>query len=349
MRARADALLARRVDLRLALALYESALAGGADVLDVAGNQWRCAMLLGDFASAWRISDAVLNERQRRGLSCGDRPHHLRWVWEGQALSGRHVLVRCYHGLGDVIQFIRFMAPLRAIATQVTVQAARALLPLLVGVEGIDSLVPLGEREEPAFDVDIELMEVPFALRTDLATIPRRVPYLRAAAIPAAARQRELGLRAGLTIGVVWTAGGWRPERSLPLELLLRLVGTADATFVNLQRGAALAEFDQLSASPLREWGDRTEDLVETAATVAALDLVISVDTMIAHLAGALAVPVWTLLHHDSDWRWLTARTDSPWYPTMQLFRQPAPDAWDDVVDEAAAALRDFNGYATIR
>jgi hypothetical protein len=349
LQARADALLGRRADLRSALALYDAALEQGADVLAIAGNQWRCAMLLGDFARAWRISDAVLAERQRRQLSCAGQPYHLRWVWEGQELRG-HVLVRCYHGLGDVIQFIRLAAPLRCMTSRVTVQAVPQLLPLLAGVDGIDALIPLDDgRPEPCFDVDIELMEVPYAFRHSLATIPRDVPYIQTDPARVVHRRAELGGSGVPKVGLNWAAGAWRAERSVPLPLMLRLTEVADVTFVNLQRGAPLADLDALSRPVLLDWGNRTEDLLETATTVAALDLVISVDTMIAHLAGALAVPVWTLLHHDPDWRWMAARRDSPWYPTMRLYRQRTAGIWEDVLDEVLGDLRTFCGHATVR
>jgi hypothetical protein len=341
LQADADVLLARRRDPAKALRLYEAALARGADLLDVAGNQWRCAMLLGDFERAWRISDAALRERHRRGLSCAGRPYHLRWVWEGSPLEGKRVLVRCYHGLGDVILFVRYAAPLRRIASHVVVQAVPQLLPLLRSVDGIDALIPLAPAvPEPPCDVEIELMEVPHALRATLSSIPNRVPYIHVSGDRLAARRCGLGQPGRLKVGVAWAAGAWKSERSVPLRLLRCLADVPGIDLINLQRGAALAELDTAADAPrLIEWGDRSEDLTETALTLKALDLVISVDTMIAHLAGALGVPVWTMLHHDSDWRWLLDRTDSPWYPTMRLFRQPAPGAWLPVVEGVAGAL----------
>lgn len=345
--ARADALLAARQDLRTAIALYDAALIHGADVLNIAGNQWRCAMLLGDFATAWRISDTVLAARRERGLRCAGQPYHLRWLWDGQTLEGRRVLVRCYHGLGDVLQFIRFAKPLRRLASHVAVQAVPPLLPLLRCVRGVDEVVPLALDGEPCADLEIELMEIPHALRVSLATIPRRVPYLMIDRDRVHARRAELGRPGRAKIGLVWAAGGWKPERSVPLSLMRRLSDRADLDFVNLQRGPALAELDMLRPRPgWIEWGERCEDLFETAITVAALDLVISVDTVIAHLGGALAVPVWTLLHSDADWRWLVGRLDSPWYPTTRLFRQKHAGDWHGVVADVAAAL---DGQATFR
>jgi hypothetical protein len=299
-----------------------------------------CAMRVGDFETAWRISDKVLEERRRGGITCEARPRHLRWIWDGTALEGKSVLVRCYHGLGDVIQFIRLIAPLRARARRVIVEAAPPLLPLIRAVEGVDGVMPLDDgAADPAHDVAIELLELPHALRIDLATIPRTVPYLEIDPHRIAARRAELDAERGLKVGVVWAAGagGWHSERSFPVELLDILAAVPGATLISLQRGVSPGERGSL----LREWGGGTTDLVETAAMLRALDLVISVDTMIAHLAGALGVPVWTLLHFDADWRWMVMRRDSPWYPTMTLFRQPAPGAWREVLAAVATSLAD--------
>ena len=308
-------------------------------------------MLLGNFERAWHISDAVLRERHRRGLSCAGQPNHLRWVWDGRALAGNRVLVRCYHGLGDVILFVRYAAVLRRIASHVTVQAAPQLLPLLGRVEGIDAVVPLvpGTPTPPA-DVEIELMEVPHALRATLAEIPDRVPYVHVDRNRIPARRRELGRPDRLKVGIVWAAGAWKPERSVPLGLMRYLADVPGIDLVNLQRGPALAELDTTPGVRwLIEWGERSEDLVETAVTLRALDLVIAVDTMIAHLAGALAVPIWTLLHQDADWRWLLGRNDTPWYPTMRLFRQRVPGDWAPVIDDVARSLAALSCQATFR
>jgi hypothetical protein len=332
----AQLLLGRR-DLRDALAYYDEALRRGADALDLARDRWSCAMLLGDFEAAWRISDQVLAERRRRGLACVDQPLHLRWVWDGRPLTDRNVLVRCHHGLGDVIQFIRLAAPLRATAARVTVQAVPELLPLIDGVAGIDAMIPLGATDPP-YDIDIELLELPHALRFRLDGIPARVPYI---SVPdELARRHRVALEAhpGFRVGLVWAAGAWRPERSVPLRLVSPLAAIPGVELVSLQQGAALGELGDVDILQLP---DATTDLVAAAATLRALDLVISVDTMIAHLAGALGVPCWTLLHFHADWRWMIGRADSPWYPTMRLFRQPAPGEWTPVIQQIAAALQD--------
>ena len=293
-------------------------------------------MLDGDFARAWDISDRVL--RQRRGQSCADRPYHLRWVWDGTALAGRRVLVRCYHGLGDTLQFIRFVPQLAAIARKVIVETQAELLPLLRSIPGTAALYPLG-AELPEWDVAIESMELPHALHLRLGDLPGRIPYLA----PPRGSRSPLRLPASgtgrLRVGLVWAAGDWRRERSLPPALLLPL-SRLPIDLVGLQRGPARHQAEAAGLlGALRYAQDEDTTIAETAALIGELDLVITVDTMAAHLAGALGRPVWTVLDADADWRWMRRRVDTPWYPTMRLFRQPRPGRWGLVVEELAAAL----------
>ncbi len=293
-------------------------------------------MLEGEFARAWELSDQVL--RQRRGQSCAERPYHLRWVWDGAPLAGRRVLVRCYHGLGDTLQFIRFVPQVAAVAGTVIVEAQAELLPLLRSLPGAAALYPLG-AELPQSDVAIESMELPHALRLRIDDLPGPMPYLA----PPSGTRSPLRLATDptgrLRVGLVWAAGDWRRERSLPPTLLLPLA-RLPLDLIGLQRGPArhAAEAAGLIGA-LR--GVQSEDatIAETAALIGELDLVISVDTMVAHLAGALGRPVWTLLDAAADWRWMRRRADTPWYPTMRLFRQPRPGRWEPVVEEVAAAL----------
>ncbi len=299
-------------------------------------DPWQEAMLDGDFERAWAISDAVM--RQRAGQSCAELPYHLRWVWDGAALSGRNVLVRCYHGLGDMLQFIRFVPTLAAIARSVAVEAQPALLPLLSSVGGIVALYPLGAAT-PKYDLAVESMELPHALRIRLDELPGPVPYLR---LPwAAAGQSLPGWSAPrrLRVGVVWAAGDWRRERSLPPALLTPLA-RLPLDLVCLQLGPA--RHDPSAAALLRIFASAVSGhatIVETASLICDLDLIVTVDTMAAHLAGALGRPVWTLLDADADWRWMRGRDDSPWYPTMRLFRQTRCGEWQPVVDQLMAAL----------
>ncbi len=290
-------------------------------------DPWRRAMLIGDFEAAWRISDAIMARRQREELNRRDQPFHLRHVWSGAPLAGRNVLLRCFHGLGDTIQFIRYMPLLRRVAATVTVQAAPALHELLGTFGSIDRVIALDyDAPDPPFDVDIELMELPHAMRLALDSIPCDVPYIHASrARPAASDEL-------LHVGLVWRSGEWVPERSIPERQLARLADVAGIKWYSLQYPSQPLPFAALDVA--------RQNICIMAAQIRALDLVIAVDTMAAHLAGALGMPVWTLLHEDCDWRWMAERSDSPWYPTMRLFRQRACGGWDAVMDNVVEALR---------
>jgi hypothetical protein len=337
---RADALYRSRRALGQALTFYEKAVKAGADPLRVARDQWMCAMLIGDFAAAWRIADRVMAERQRRRMSCAQLPYHQRWVWEGEPLDGRRILVRCYHGLGDSIQFLRLAARLRRRVRHIAVQAVPELVPLIERMEGVDDVVPFEVGRDPPHDLDIEASELLHALRIVPDAIPRHVPYIAIDPGRVAQRRRDLGAPERLKVGIVWTAGAWRPERSVPLARLRPIWAVDGVKFVSLQRGPGAAELDRLPDAPLAQWGNGTVDLLATAEAMTALDLVITVDTMAAHLAGALGIPVWTFLLWQSDWRWMLRGNKTPWYPTMRLFRQRSPGDWDSVVARVAAALR---------
>jgi hypothetical protein len=284
-------------------------------------------MRRGDFVAAWTISDEVLRRRVESDQGCWDWPRHLQYVWRGAPLRDKRVLVRCYHGLGDTIQFIRFAAPLRNLARHTTFWVQPELLELARAVAGVDRAIPLHSgAPDVAYDLDIEIMELPHALRIAPQMLADSVPYLFAGdAGEAACRKR---------VGLVWRAGKWNPYRSTPIELLMRLREPAGLDLLSLQLDAAPAELAAIGAV---DW--RSANLYQLATRVMTLDLVITVDTMMAHLAGALGRPVWTLLPADCDWRWMEGRSDSPWYPSMRLFRQRRAGHWREVLDDVIAEL----------
>jgi hypothetical protein len=288
-------------------------------------------MMRGDFAAAWRVCDRVL--AARRGRDCSRWPRHLQHIWDGSSLAGKHVLVRCYHGLGDTLQFVRLLAPLHAQAQRITLWAQPALVDLLRGAPGVDAVLPLHDGPpDLEYDVDIELMETPHALRLSVCDLPGPVPYLslprsRTGWCEHLGQAREESLR----VGIAWRSGGWNDERSLPAYALRMLEEVPHVRWFSLQypREPACLEMAELGC----------REITELAARMQRLDLVISVDTMTAHLAGALALPVWTVLPHECDWRWMRARRDTPWYPTMRLFRQSRPKEWRAVVADVAREL----------
>ncbi|MEA2464198.1 MAG: hypothetical protein QOJ98_1945 [Acidobacteriota bacterium] len=282
-------------------------------------SDWFSHMRRGDFTSAWAISDAIL--ASRAGTPSWHLEREYQWIWGGTPLEGKRVLIRCYHGLGDTIQFARFFPIVSAIAKECTVWVQPSLIPLLQTMRGIGRLLPLHDgTPEVEFDVDVESMELTHVFRTTVDTIPHDVPYLHVA--PATLPKRG--------IGVVWRAGDWGPQRSIPIDTLARLFDLPDVTFYSLQRG---------DSDPRLVTLDGVDEPLSTARLMRALDLVITVDTVTAHLAGALGVPVFTLLPYEHDWRWMDERRDSPWYPSMRLFRQPRPGDWESVVEEVRYAI----------
>jgi len=290
-------------------------------------SSWLRAMRLGDFDTAWKISDALL--RTPRDQS--DLPRWFQTVWDGSSVSGKRVLVRCYHGLGDTIHFIRYASLLKAIAAEVIVWTQPSLIPLLRSVRGIDELFPLHDgAPEVEYDVDLELNELPHLFRTTLETIPADVPYIF---VEPALLPRNGHLR----VGLIWQSGDWDHRRSVPFSEVKRLTEVPGIEWHILQRNASGAGWDGSMGS--LSGGDNPLD---DARIMRALDLVISVDTMTAHLAGALGVKTWTLLPFEADWRWLRDRDDTPWYPTMRLFRQREAGKWDGVLSAVATHLQEI-------
>ena len=290
-------------------------------------DPWTECMLRGEFARAWAISDAAL--RERKGVPCWHWPRHFQYLWDGTPLAGKRVLVRCYHGLGDTIQFARFLAPLRQIAREVIVWAQPTLIPLLENVAGVDLVLPLHDGvPEVACDVDVEIMELAHVFRVTPDMLSARVPYLSAGS--AEWVRTRLGPDE-LAVGLVWRAGDWDLRRSLKLEQLEPLSRVRGVRWFSLQE----------TSEPELRWAEDGPVVPVTKLTeaVCAMDLVITVDSLAAHLAGALGVQTWTLLPREPDWRWMRDREDSPWYPTMRLWRQRRDGDWADVVKRVAAEL----------
>ena len=289
-------------------------------------NAWWDCMCRGDFAAAWEISDAVL--RARGDTPCWHLPRHEQSVWDGRPLAGARVLVRCYHGLGDTIQFARYAPRVRAVAREAIFWAQPSLLPLLETIPGIDRLLPLDDGAPPCeFDVDVEVMELAHVFRTTIETIPRKVPYMHVPAL-------RIATASPMRVGVFWRVGEWDDRRAIPYAWLPRLAAIEGVELFMVARDyidAGRPQFVRCVAY--------ADDVVGTARIMRGLDLVITADSMPAHLAGALGVPTWTLLHAQPDWRWMRDRDDSPWYPSMRLFRQRRAGDWDDVVGRVADAL----------
>ena len=299
-----------------------------------AGSLWAAAMRAGAFDAAWAVSDAVLAARDPATRDDPALPYHLRWLWDGQPLDGRRVLVRCYHGLGDTLQFCRYLPLLRPRVAGLTLEAQPELVPLLRRLPGPDRLIPFRQdAPTPASECDVEIMELAHALRFAPSGAPyvfaERLAWPQAFALPRQASE--------LLVGLCWRAGGWDPGRSVPLAALAPLGKVPGVRLVSLQRGPGLDEIDAAAPS-LLDTEDRSADVMAVARLLATLDLIITVDTMIAHLAGALGRPTWLLLQAEADWRWMSGRK-SLWYDSIRLYRQADPGHWGAPLAEVQADL----------
>ncbi len=298
---------------------------------EIQSRDWTQAMRAQDFAAAWHIADRVLAARDPATCDDPRLPYHLRWVWDGTKPDGQHVLVRCYHGLGDTLHFARFLPALRRRAAHVTLEAQPELCPLLHQLPGVDQLVAFDTAGPlPPGRCTAEIMELAHMLRATPDDVSRCVPYLSCPARPAL--QPKDG-----ALALCWQAGDWDAARSIPLRALLAACDVAGRRLISLQRGPAAAE---ATHPAFLNPADSDPDVVRSAALACAASLVITVDTMVAHLAGALGRPTVLLLRHDADWRWPEPGQPSAWYPTSTIFRQHAPGDWAGPMEELTHLVR---------
>ncbi|WP_245286384.1 tetratricopeptide repeat protein [Bradyrhizobium sp. ARR65] len=262
--------------------------------------------------------------------------------WQGEPLEGRTLLLFSEYGLGDALQLVRYLPMVMGIGGPVVLQVQPPLVPLLRDMRGV-TVVSRGEALPPV-DLQLPLMGLPRVFGTELDTIPAAVPYLHPDGERLAKWRQALGCSTSLRVGVVWAGNPLHKgdrQRSLPADELLPRLVTPGAQLFSLQKETRAADAPAMAAlgADIIDLAPALGDFADTAAAVAALDLVIAVDTSVAHLAGALGRPVWLLLPYALDWRWLRDREDSPWYPTMRLFRQEKPRAWEGVIARASADL----------
>jgi hypothetical protein len=268
-------------------------------------------------------------------------------LWQGEALAGKSLLLIAEQGIGDTLQFIRYAKPLADQGARISLYVRQAhVAGLLRKVHGIAE-VYTGKVVIPAHDYYGYLLSLPRLCGTrSLADVPAEVPYLSAPDDQRAYwRQRLDAIPARLRVGLAWAGSPTNVDdrnRSCSLQALAGLFEVPDVAWINLQLGAGREEL-QAVQTPILDWGDEQTDYAETAALITELDLIITVDTSIAHAAGALGCPVWVMLQYIADFRWLINRTDSPWYPTARLFRQSQPGDWTALVSGLRAALADFS------
>jgi tetratricopeptide (TPR) repeat protein len=322
-----------------ALASYDRAIARDPGNADAHANAGWTRLLLGDFASGWDEFEWRWRTRQM----ATQRRDFVQPPWRGaEPLAGKTILLHAEQAFGDTILFCRYATEIAKRGATVVLEVQPALQSLLAGLEGADRVIARGQAL-PEFDYHCPLLSLPLALKTDLASIPARVPYLAADGAKIAAWRARLGPSTRQRVGIAWSstnrAHSDLAKRSLPLDALASLRNDG-VELVSLQKELSPADEATLSQwGDVRHVGDALADFSDTAALIATLDFVISIDTAVAHLAGALGKPVSILLAFAPDWRWLLGRDDSPWYPTARLFRQPAPDDWASVVARVAAEL----------
>lgn len=265
-------------------------------------------------------------------------------MWLGQfSIAGKTILLHAEQGLGDTLQFVRYARRVAGLGANVLLEVQPQLKTLLEGLPSIAAVFGVGEAL-PDFDVHCPLGSLPLAFGTDLQSIPAEVPYLRAQPAKSVRWKARLAGQPGLRVGVVWAGHRQHPrdrERSMPLRLMLGLLEEPGWRFFSLQKDLAEKEAELVASLPgISNLAQELHDFSDTAAVVENLDCVVSVDTAVAHLAGALGKPVFVMLPVVPDWRWLLHREDSPWYPTARLVRQQKPGDWAAVVEEVRGRLR---------
>jgi tetratricopeptide (TPR) repeat protein len=324
-----------------ALASFASAIAIDPDFADAHWNRALLQLLLGDFAGGWAAREWG---RKCKAVGFVDR-QFVQPMWLGEApLAGRTILLHSDEGLGDTIQFSRYATMVAKLGARVILEVQDIVQPLLSGIEGVSLCLPKTDVVLPDFDLHCPLSSLPLAFGTRLETIPSAVSYLPAVAeARVQAWQDRLGAHDKLRVGLVWSgnpAHGNDRNRSMSLRALSAILDI-DARFVSLQKDvrpddrAALLE-----RTAIIDFTEHLSDFAETAALTSCLDLVITVDTSVAHLAGALGRPTWILLPYTPDYRWLRDRDDSPWYPTARLFRQNDSRDYASVLERVRAELQ---------
>ena len=327
-----------------AIAAYNKAIELDPETPEAHWNRSLTLLQLGNFEEGWKEY-----EWRWKTANFSTKPRNFdKPLWLGDApLEGKVILLHAEQGFGDSIQFGRYIPMVAALGAQVIVEVQAPLKGIFSNLQGASKVIAFGE-ELPAFDFHCPLLSLPFAFKTELASIPRDVPYLTSDANLRAKFEGLLPQTQKKLIGLAWagrsTFGGDR-SRSIGLQRLAPILRVEGCHFVGIQKDLRDGDKELLSTFPNLTWvGEKLSDFSDTAALMSMLDVVISSDTSVVHLAGALARPTWILLEHKPDWRWLMDRNDNPWYPTAHLFRQMHPGDWDTVVASVTDALSAIAG-----
>jgi hypothetical protein len=307
---------------------------------------------VGNYPQGW--ADYEWRWKDQQGWIIKEKRNFPQPLWLGEtSLAGKSILLQSEQGYGDTIQFCRYAPLVAALGARVMLEVPKALLGLLQSLEGVAQLMVHGEPLPP-FDCYCPLLSLPLAMNTLLSDVPARVPYLKPSEAHSRRWQNRLGDRRGPRVGLVWS-GGFRPgrpelwsvndRRNIPLAKFAALKHPG-IEYYSLQKGQpAESELEELAAHDwdgphIKDFTSEIDDFADAAGLIEQLDLVISVDTATAHLAGALGKPVWILNRYDTCWRWLLDRDDSPWYPTVRLYRQERPGDWESVLRRVSSDLQ---------
>ena len=317
-----------------ARAAYDCAIALKPDFARAYFNKATLALLEGDFAEGWPLYEWRWQQSEQKAARNFMQP-----LWLGdEDINDKTILLHAEQGFGDTLQFCRFVQGVAARGAHVVLEVPPPLAALMATLPGDYRLVNKGETL-PLFDVHCPLMSLPLALGTTLATLPAPVPYLHAPAEKRAQWAERLGEKHAPRLGLCWSGAAVHKNdrhRSLPLSTLAPLLDLgfeAHALQKDIRAG------DGAALGSIRTHAEQLQDFTDTAALIEAMDLVITVDTSVAHLAGALGKPVWIMLPFTPDYRWLRVRADSPWYPSARLFRQPTIGDWQSAISAVVSAL----------
>jgi tetratricopeptide (TPR) repeat protein len=308
---------------------YDEVLTRDPEHADANFNQALVRLCLGDFLAGW----PQYEYRWKRECYVNARAIYPRPIWTGKEdLRSKTILLCAEQGLGDAIQFSRYAAILSKLGAKVLIGAHRPLTEVLATVPGVTQVIPEGDAL-PYFDFYCSLLSLPLAFSTEPATIPANIPYMHASGERVAAWRDKLPANGRLRVGICWAGTGEHHNnrnRSMTLERFAALFSIPGVDFVSLQKEVGATEAAVLQHYNVTQLGQEFSDFADTAAVVAMLDIVISVDTSVAHLAGAMGKATVVLIPFAPDWRWMLHRTDSPWYPTMRLYRQSVRGDWQD-------------------
>jgi tetratricopeptide (TPR) repeat protein len=333
------------LQLDKAIASYRRAQAARPDFPEAYWNESIAHLMAGDFEQGWRLYEwRWKSDRFPSPRRDFDKP-----LWLGNVdPRGKTILLHAEQGLGDTIQFLRYVPLVAAIGGDVVFECPTALCGLVRALQLPIRIVPAG-APLPPFDMHCPLLSLPLAFDTRVETIPVVAAYLFADQLRAGMWKHKLGPARGTRVGLVWSGNpkhGKDYERSLAFEDIRPILDVPGVEFVSLQKEVRPRDAAALAASPVRDTAAEIADFSDTAALVANVDLVISVDTSVAHLAGAMGKPVWVLNAFMPDWRWMLDRADSPWYPSARIYRQPVRGDWASVIAEIA---RDLASLATAK